>query len=361
MKQPGVFFFLFGLSILIYFRFTGSLFQKDFLRYSMFLSAGFFLPLFTILIVIVCSGTLNKFWFWVIQYAFEYGSLVSISDGMVSLNQRMRVLWDFFPWLCLLTGVGFVLVVTGRFQKNTLAMLLLFGFYSVLALLPGWNFRSHYFILILPACSMLIGSGYLYIYYALKHRSGWKYVPALFYAFVVAQNIYAFRDYYFALAPVDVVRLNYTDNYFSESIPISNFLAAHTTPSDRIAIVGSEPQIFFYARRRSASSHIYMYGMMEPQPYARKMQEEFISHVESILPKYMLFFRIGSSWLVKTNSDMHIFHWLKEYTEQHYRPVGIVDLVDLYDVRYKWGSETLGYTPFSENAIFIFERRVSNR
>ena len=42
----------------------------------------------------------------------------------------------------------------------------------------------------------------------------------------------------------------------------------HTAPADRVAVIGSEPQIYFYARRRAATSFMYIYPLMEPQPFA---------------------------------------------------------------------------------------------
>jgi len=51
-------------------------------------------------------------------------------------------------------------------------------------------------------------------------------------------------------------------------------------PGERIAVLGSEPQIYFYAKRRSATGYIYTYPLMEPQPYSKQMATEFKQEVE---------------------------------------------------------------------------------
>ena len=48
-------------------------------------------------------------------------------------------------------------------------------------------------------------------------------------------------------------------------------LREHSAPDARIAILGSEPEILFYARRHSATGYIYMYDLLEgPNPMPGK-------------------------------------------------------------------------------------------
>ena len=46
-----------------------------------------------------------------------------------------------------------------------------------------------------------------------------------------------------------------------------------------MAVLGSEPEIYFLARRHSATGYIYTYGLMEAQPFARRMQDEMIREI----------------------------------------------------------------------------------
>jgi hypothetical protein len=81
------------------------------------------------------------------------------------------------------------------------------------------------------------------------------------------------QEFLFELSPEMACRAVYGRNPFPESIEIANYIKADSAPSDRIAVIGSEPQIFFYADRRSATGYIYTYGMLEQQKYALTMQQ----------------------------------------------------------------------------------------
>ena len=71
-------------------------------------------------------------------------------------------------------------------------------------------------------------------------------------------------------------------NPFPESIAIAEYIKAHSKEQDKIAVLGSEPQIYFYSNRHSATGYIYVYGLMEDQKYALKMQKEMAEEIEKM-------------------------------------------------------------------------------
>jgi hypothetical protein len=358
MKQPGIFFFVFGLSLLGIQGMKEHFPQKRIGQFIVLLTGGFLVPLLVLLLIIYLGGSFHNFWFWVVQYAFSYGSVVSFSQGMMNLTFMLSLFWNDLPFFCLLIGIGGTLVIAGKLLDSTKNMILSFGLFSCLALVPSLYFRYHYFILVLPVCSICIGGGFYVVQHLLIER--WhlvKYFLTLMFVMAVGENVYANRAYYFSLSPVDIVRRFYTENYFAESITISNFLIQHTAPDERIAVVGSEPQIFFYTKRRSVSGHIYMYGMMEPQPYARRMQEEFIADVERAKPRHLICFWIPWSWLPEEHSDRYILSWVKSYAAKYYKRIATVDLIDAASVRYVLGDSARTYKPVSQDFIFVFERK----
>jgi hypothetical protein len=66
---------------------------------------------------------------------------------------------------------------------------------------------------------------------------------------------------------------------------------------------------------------------MEPQSYARQMQEEMISQIESTRPKYVISIGARSSWLQQPTSEGMIFAWAKDYVEKFYDVVGLVNIL----------------------------------
>jgi len=129
----------------------------------------------------------------------------------------------------------------------------------------------------------------------------------------------------------------------------------HTTPDDKIAVLGSEPQIYFYSHRHSATGYIYTYALMEPQKYARQMQEEIIREIEGVHPKYLVSVVMNDSWLERSQSDRLIFTWANEYTTQDYVPAGFVNITPT-EADYYFGDipQSVGTL---KNYILIYERK----
>jgi hypothetical protein len=135
------------------------------------------------------------------------------------------------------------------------------------------------------------------------------------------------KKIFFEVSPNQACGLIYPDNPFLESVRIGTYVREHTEPGDTIAVLGSEPEIYFYSHRHSATGYIYTYGLMEPQKYAQQMQQEMIREIEGTSPKYLVSVVIFYSWLWRPGSDRSIFTWANEYTAQNYTVAGFVNIV----------------------------------
>src|SRR5262249_10244089 len=144
--------------------------------------------------------------------------------------------------------------------------------FSGMAVCPGLYFRPHYFILFLPVVALLAGAATA-VATDLPLRPGrfaWLGVLAV----CLAVPLCSERDFFFQLPTPEANRLVNGTNPFPESIKIGEYIRSQSSPDDKIAVLGSEPQIYFYSKRLSATGYIYTYALMEPQPYAHQMQEE---------------------------------------------------------------------------------------
>src|SRR5262249_46325156 len=145
-------------------------------------------------------------------------------------------------------------------------------------------------------------------------------------------------------------------NPFPESIRIGEYIREHSSPNDTIAVLGSEPQIYFYARRHSATGYIYAYGLMELQPYAHQMQQEMINEIETARPKFLVLIVINKSWLAFTDSDLTIFRWADSYCDANYEEVGLINITD-QGADYYLSGRPRGVTPTVEH-ISIYRRKT---
>jgi hypothetical protein len=146
-------------------------------------------------------------------------------------------------------------------------------------------------------------------------------------------------------------------NPFPESLPIAEYIRHNTRVDDTVAVVGSEPQIYFYSGRRSATSYIYMYPLMEPNSSARGMQQEMISQIEAARPKIMVFVSIDVSWLNRPGSVQDIFGWLKSYSRSYYDLTGIIEISSADLTVYYWNNDAKDRTPASPYWLAVFKRR----
>jgi hypothetical protein len=328
MKQPAVFFAVFGAIYLVsnnlHRRFRP---EKTFLQPLIF-SAGVILPLGITWLLLWRIGVFNRFWFWTIDYARQYGSLIPFNQAprifFYSAREVIVAGWPIWS----LAGIGLVAGLCGQRTRRITAFLLGFLFFSALALCPGFYFRLHYFILVLPAVSLLAGVAISRLSdLSVDRLMGVRSIPILILGAALAWPILTERKFFFEASPADASRMIYPESPFAESIRIADYLREHTTRSDTIAVLGSEPQIYFYSDRHSATGYIYTYGLMEPQEYAGQMQQEMIREIERARPKFLISVVMPDSWLQRPESERLIFTWANEYTARNYTVAGFVNMV----------------------------------
>src|SRR5437870_11174885 len=155
----------------------------------------------------------------------------------------------------------------------------------------------------------------------------------------------------------ELSRTRYGTNPFVEAPEIARYIQARTAANDRIAVLGSEPEIYFYANRRSATGYIYTYPLMESQPYASRMQEEMMQQIETAHPKYVILVSVFASWLRRPESDTRILNWATRYTRYCYDQVGAAEIVSNDFLEPRWGHDWAGYRPRSSNVVSTFQQK----
>lgn len=366
MKQHAVFFILFG-GVYLLARLMAD--RRAFTRYGLislsFFSVGVFLPFIIACLVFWSAGVFDRFWFWTFTYAREYVSQGDIKGGLaVGYINLVNIIKDIWPIAALsLVGLASVFWARGP-ARRAAAFTYPLAFFSVLALFPGFYFRPHYFILALPICAFFAAKGLISIGKIIPRpwpnvlRIG--LVIALFLAVASFQFIHN-KTLYFVMDPTRVSRWVYGPSPFPESIEIAEYIKQNSLASDRIAILGSEPQVYFYARRRAVSPYLYVYPLMEHHPFARSMQEELAQAIETTQPRYVIYFNIRGSWAMVPSSDSWIFKWMQEFIPKNYVDVGYYFIVSPAQTIARWGVNASPGVIGKRNEIFIFEHKRHHR
>ncbi len=179
------------------------------------------------------------------------------------------------------------------------------------------HFREHYFIQPL-APAALSGAALLdAVWSALGRRAIAAAIPAV----MAVSPVLVDAPWYFALSAAEYSRALYGENPFAESPAVAQAIRESSAPGDRVLVVGSEPQILFHARRRSASRYILTYPMMMDVPGAAERQREFCADAASARPGIIVVVNVRQSHLYGPWTSPYLFETLNPLLAAHYRQI----------------------------------------
>jgi hypothetical protein len=357
------------------------------------IAAGGLLPLVLTLLYLLCAGVFPRFWFWVFSYARAYVSLLTPRAGWRVLSEEFRRMLTPDEGLWMLAGAGLVYAVLnllpGRKQgseepageswpRENAIWVLLFLFVSLLAVCPGFYFRGYYFILLEPALGLLAGAGFVWagVHMARSHRA---VLAGLVLGFAAA-------PLFVAIDNSALLGIYYERNPF---VTVADYIRNHSDKNASIAVLGSNPEVYFYAQRHSATDYVLTYALSEEQPYALRMQEEMISDIERVRPEYIVavnmyeswgfvpgfcgsdgkfdsekpcdYFRpndredasntaygwdyLTGGWIYRRDFPTRIFDWFAAWGPQNYDVVGFIGIRTKIDTDIVWGERAATMTP----------------
>jgi hypothetical protein len=399
MKQHALFFAAFGLGWVVL---SGA---GRRVRRGLAFGMGLVAPYALTALYFAAEGAFERFWFWTVTYAQDYTQQTSLSEGLLRLaltggplavSQWPTVLLATIG--CAVVGLSPETVVdeqgtTGGLPASASGITLgtgeqaasgthlqsptrssnpeplfrarawrtwlwLFLAVSFLATCPGLLFREHYFLLMAPAVAWLAGVGAEFtIRKALAAR------PALGSGLVtltVLAGVLALEAPLLAQSPREISRRCYGSNAFPEAVDVAEFLQQNTRPGEPIAVLGSEPQIYFYAQRPAATGYVYTYALMEIHPHARRMQQEMIRELETQHPRHFVFVSTPHSWLARPGSARELPTWIERGLIPRSRVLARVDILTedgfTYESRAYWGPEAANSPPASPMFFLVLER-----
>jgi len=323
------------------------------------LAAGVIVPFGVLVVTLHSLGVFDKFWFWTVTYAQRYGAgesvhLWSALGNAFEIVGKASIMLDGL----LLLGLA-SLAWDAESRKGFFFWLLMLGA-GVAAVLPGLRFYEHYFVFLLPAASFYaaIGVSVLGRMIAKAWRAttsdAWRLALAVI---VLSWLGWQNREPWFQSGMVRLSRITYGPNPFPEVVEIARFLKDQASPTDRLLVFGSEPEIYFYTELPAATKYIYTYPLVERQPYAAQMQAEMMDQVERARPEYCVSLNVARSWVPAAGAPDEIFKWWSAYRQENYDLIGVADILDMNRTIYVWGDSAHNYKPTSRVWIGVYRRR----
>jgi hypothetical protein len=362
MKQPGALFIVFGIFYLVQRRWQ-LLFQRDTgIELATFL-LGAILPFALTCLILLRAGVIHQFVFWTFDYGRQYGSRESVSDGIQNFLDIAPVVIGSCWFVWILAGLGITSPLWSREASHQAFFLGAFTICSFLAVVPGLYFREHYFIFLLPAVSLLVGVAIASITRILRQmRSGkaLQFVPIIVFALVCGYSLFGQRAVLLELSPNAACREIYGANPFVEAEVLGKYLEQQMSKNATLMVLGSEPELYFYSHRHSATGYIYMYGLLERQKFALSMQKQMIEEVQASHPEFLVYVDVPTSWLAEAGSaeELSLRRWVMEFVPQYYKPAGIIDLLG-GQTQYVWADAAATYGPRSPYVVRVYRRKAA--
>lgn len=308
------------------------------------------------------AGAFEPFWFWTFTYAGEYVSMIPAEVGLRELRKQAADILASAGAIWLLAGAGAIAAAADRDLRARTAFLAGFTVFSLVAVVPGLRFSEHYFLMLLPAASLWFGVAVGRLAEAADARSaalgrGARVaVPLL----AIALTLVHERAHLLERSPLEVSRFVYGSNPFPEAVEVARYLRQRASLGDELAVIGSEPEIYFYADLPAATSYIYMYPLMEPHPFSRTMQADMIAQLERRRPRFLVLVNVDTSWSRRPDSSLALMEWAQETAADAYDTVGLAEIFPERPTVYRWGEEAREAEPQSKFFVVALERRGEN-
>lgn len=327
-----------------------------------FVLAGALVPVLAVGAWFTVAGVFPELWFWTVKYASAYASIRSPADGLAVLPEILGRILPFCLASIALAGVGAVFTVVDHDERPAGRVLVPLALTSLLATLIGFYFRPQYFLLLVPALALFTGVAARALSRRFERRLGAAGVgvAAAIVVLALSHTLWAHRTVLFRLGPDPVARAIYGSNPFPEAVAVGRYLGEQTAAADRVVVLGSEPEVYFYAQRRAGTRYIYMYPLFENQPYAATMQEELIRDVETTRPRFVVYVNVPTSWLVSPAAPRRFLDWFDTYRQTQLEQVGLVDMLTPQLTLVYWDGQARGRTPRSNLWLAVYRRRDSS-
>ena len=356
MKQPGIFFAVFAGACWLWHESQRGFHRERLAVAGSVFSAGVILPYTLTCLWLLHAGVFGSFWFWTWSYARAYGAILSLRDSW-TLCLRWTLPWAVRPFvLWEMALIGLAAPLWSRRARPYGGFVAGLFFTSLLTVSMGLYFRPHYFIMLLPACAVCIGIAVDCAQCELRRLNFARlaFVPLLVFAIAYVVAVRGQWESYFRLNS-DALSRKFCSNgqACADHVLVADFINAHASPQDEIGILGSEPEICFYTRLHCIGGYIYMYPLLEQQPFAKPMQADLVRTFESTRPRFIVYADNSWSWNWRpTFAENHGFlEWAWKFSHTGYQLVDAVPVTDTgSETSQLWGDRAM---------LYVFERRDS--
>ncbi len=155
-----------------------------------------------------------------------------------------------------------------------------------------------------------------------------------------------------ARAPQEISNRYFPGNPFPITNMVARLIAQRTKETDKILVIGSEPQIFLRSGRHTATDFLTITTLTERFPRHREFQERYWKNVQENDPAYIVFVNLALSICWDGVADFEIFDRLMRLINEKY------ELQWSYMVKH--GGHFMELKPYTRH-IYIFRKKTPKK
>ena len=87
---------------------------------------------------------------------------------------------------------------------------------------------------------------------------------------------------------------------FGMAPEVGEYLRERTEPGEPVLVIGSEPQIYFYAQRPSSTRMVISYPMIAPYTFSNRLRDAYFAGLAVNQPRYLVMVNV-----VQSHSEFH--------------------------------------------------------
>ena len=287
---------------------------------------GSVLPWLPFLVYFYYHAALGHFYFWMVNANFKYigdnyrelpnfAIFLSRMKKVLSENGLLWILALFgvaWGWQKLRLNIGLEIKNESKVEERWIWILMAtWPLFSFLGVILGGRFFAHYYIQLIPALSVPGGVGLVSLIDRIRARGMgfFRRAGGLIATLAIASTFVLFvktdLPYYVRYDGLQISLHQYGNTLFSVTWFIGNYLRGQTESEDFIYVWAVDPEINFYALRKSPSPFLIQtdFDHIPWNPYDEVMQS-----LQEKPPKYIV-----------AMQDMSLFPGLKDYVRNNFR------------------------------------------
>jgi 4-amino-4-deoxy-L-arabinose transferase-like glycosyltransferase len=292
-------------------------------RNAVLVMVGVALPWLPFVLYFYLSDAIKDFFYWQVGFNFNYiyTSYQDLPVTAIFIEQMKGVLSENgLLWLLSLAGIGFLyqqmrnpgIFSTGSEPKPLEPMIFFlmatWPIFCFFAISLGGRYYGHYFIQIIPSLSILGGAGLAGLVRSMRVR-GLAYMRhplslMTMAALASAFSLFVMTDapYYLKYNGDQISYHQYRTSLFSVTRFIGRYLGKRTQPDDLIYVWRGDPEINFYALRKTPSPFLVHWNIDETDCGI------VMKSLRQRPPEYIV-----------AMYDMSIFPALEDYVKENYQ------------------------------------------